>query len=81
MRSGNAPSACATATAGCPCSSWWVRVTPRPVAVAGQVVIRPMLTLTATFDHRHADGFQAAEFAQAVQEYCADPAAFEPPTH
>ena len=55
-------------------------VTQRPVAVAGQVVIRPMLTLTATFDHRYADGFQAAKFAQAVQAYCADPAAFEPPT-
>jgi hypothetical protein len=53
-------------------------VTQRPVAVAGEVVIRPMLTLTATFDHRYADGFQAAKFAQAVQEYCADPAAFEP---
>ena len=53
-------------------------VTQRPVAVAGQVVVRPMLTLTATFDHRYADGFQAARFAQAVQEYCADPAAFEP---
>jgi hypothetical protein len=53
-------------------------VTQRPVAVAGQVVIRPMLTLTATFDHRYADGYQAARFAQAVQEYCADPAAFEP---
>jgi hypothetical protein len=28
----------------------------------------------------YADGFQAAKFAQAVQEYCADPASFEPPT-
>ena len=55
-------------------------VTQRPTAVAGQVVIRPILTLTATFDHRYADGFQAAKFAQAVQEYCADPAAFETPT-
>ena len=53
-------------------------VTQKPVAVAGQVVIRPMLTLTATFDHRYADGYQAASFAQAVQEFCADPAAFEP---
>ena len=55
-------------------------VTSRPVAVAGQVVIRPMLTLTATFDHRYADGSQAAAFARAVQEYLADPAAFEPAT-
>ena len=36
-----------------------------------------MLTLTATFDHRYADGYQAAKFAQAVQDYCSDPAAFE----
>lgn len=52
-------------------------VTHRPVAVAGQVVIRPMLTLTATFDHRYADGFQAARFARAVHEYLAHPAKFE----
>ena len=52
-------------------------VTQRPAAVAGQVVVRPMLTLTATFDHRYADGYQAAKFAQAVQDYCSDPAAFE----
>jgi 2-oxoacid dehydrogenase/acyltransferase catalytic subunit len=52
-------------------------VVQRPVAVAGQVVIRPMLTLTATFDHRYADGLQAAEFARAVRDYCTDPAAFD----
>lgn len=52
-------------------------VTHRPVAVAGQVVVRPMLTLTATFDHRYADGFQAARFAQAVREYLAHPANFQ----
>jgi pyruvate dehydrogenase E2 component (dihydrolipoamide acetyltransferase) len=54
-------------------------VTQRPVAIDGQVVVRPILTLTATFDHRYADGFQAAKFAQAVHEYCDDPASFEPP--
>lgn len=53
-------------------------VTPRPVAISGRVVIRPMLTMTATFDHRYLDGAQAARFAHAVQEYCAHPAAFEP---
>lgn len=52
-------------------------VEPRPVAVAGQVVVRPMLTLTATFDHRYVDGSHAARFAHAVQEYCADPRRFE----
>ncbi|MCK2218967.1 2-oxo acid dehydrogenase subunit E2 [Actinomadura sp. ATCC 31491] len=54
-------------------------VRERPVAVAGEVVARPVLTLTATFDHRYTDGFHAARFAAAVQEYCADPARFEPP--
>lgn len=53
-------------------------VTQRPVAISGRVVVRPMLTITATFDHRYVDGFQAARFSQAVQEYCAHPAAFEP---
>lgn len=50
----------------------------RPVAVAGEVVVRPMMTLTATFDHRYADGYHAARFADAVREYCADPTRFEP---
>jgi len=51
----------------------------KPVAVAGRVVVRPMLGLTATFDHRYVDGFHAAAFAKAVQDYCADPWAYEPP--
>lgn len=54
-------------------------VQPRPVAVAGEVVVRPTLSLTATFDHRYADGFHAAGFARAVREYCQHPAKFEPP--
>lgn len=54
-------------------------VEPRPAAVAGEVVVRPRLTLTATFDHRYADGYHAAALARAVREYCEDPAAFEPP--
>jgi pyruvate dehydrogenase E2 component (dihydrolipoamide acetyltransferase) len=53
-------------------------VRPRPAAVGEEVVVRPMLTLTATFDHRYVDGFHAARFAAAVRAYCEDPAAFEP---
>jgi pyruvate/2-oxoglutarate dehydrogenase complex dihydrolipoamide acyltransferase (E2) component len=49
-----------------------------PVVVQGQIVARPMLTLTATFDHRYVDGFHAARFADAVRGYCAAPARFEP---
>ncbi len=49
-----------------------------PVAEGDQVAVRPVLTLTATFDHRYADGFHAAQFAKAVQAYLAAPAQFEP---
>jgi pyruvate dehydrogenase E2 component (dihydrolipoamide acetyltransferase) len=54
-------------------------VEPRPTVVAGEVLARPMLTLTATFDHRYVDGFHAARFAAAVRSYCQSPARFEPP--
>jgi hypothetical protein len=50
-----------------------------PVAANDDVVVRPMLTLTATFDHRYVDGFHASQFADAVRSYCQDPARFEPP--
>ena len=50
-----------------------------PVVVEDQIVVRPMLTVTATFDHRYVDGFHAAQFARAVSGYCQDPASFEPP--
>jgi pyruvate/2-oxoglutarate dehydrogenase complex dihydrolipoamide acyltransferase (E2) component len=53
-------------------------VQEKAVVVAGRVVARPMLTLTATFDHRYADGVQAAQFAAAVRDYLVNPAMFEP---
>ena len=49
-----------------------------PVVAGDEIVARPMLTLTATFDHRYVDGFHAAQFAQAVRGYCRAPASFEP---
>jgi pyruvate dehydrogenase E2 component (dihydrolipoyllysine-residue acetyltransferase) len=45
----------------------------KPVALAGEVVVRPMLTLTATFDHRAVDGAPAAEFLQTVKELLEEP--------
>ncbi|GAA1695029.1 hypothetical protein GCM10009733_108370 [Nonomuraea maheshkhaliensis] len=50
----------------------------QPVARDGEVVVRPVLPLTATFDHRYADGYHAAKFAAAIGEYCARPGRFEP---
>ena len=36
-----------------------------PAVEDDQLVVRPMLTVTATFDHRYVDGFHAAQFANA----------------
>jgi pyruvate dehydrogenase E2 component (dihydrolipoyllysine-residue acetyltransferase) len=46
----------------------------RAVPVEGEIDIRPMLTLTATFDHRAVDGAPAAGFLQSVKELLEEPA-------
>lgn len=48
-------------------------VRDRPVVVDGAVVIRPMLTVTATVDHRFVDGYQAATLARAFRRTFEDP--------
>ncbi len=45
----------------------------RAVALEGEVVVRPMLTLSATFDHRAVDGAPAANFLQTVKELLEEP--------
>jgi 2-oxoglutarate dehydrogenase E2 component (dihydrolipoamide succinyltransferase) len=45
----------------------------RPVAVAGQVVIRPMMYLALSYDHRLIDGREAVGFLKLVKEYLEDP--------
>lgn len=54
-------------------------VTQRPVALDGTVLVRPILPLTATIDHRYVDVSDIAHLAASMREYCHDPAAFEPP--
>lgn len=44
-----------------------------PVARDGQVVIRPILTITATVDHRFVDGFQLATVAKILRETLENP--------
>jgi pyruvate dehydrogenase E2 component (dihydrolipoamide acetyltransferase) len=46
----------------------------RAVAFGGEVVVRPTMTITATFDHRAVDGAPAAEFLQTVKELLEEPA-------
>jgi pyruvate dehydrogenase E2 component (dihydrolipoamide acetyltransferase) len=45
----------------------------KPIALDGELVVRPMLKLTATFDHRAVDGAPAAEFLQTVKELLEEP--------
>ncbi len=46
----------------------------RAVPVDGEIVVRPMMTLTATFDHRAVDGAPAAGFLQSLKELLEEPA-------
>jgi 2-oxoglutarate dehydrogenase E2 component (dihydrolipoamide succinyltransferase) len=45
----------------------------RPVAENGQVVIRPMMYLALTYDHRLIDGREAVQFLVAVKSYLEQP--------
>jgi len=45
----------------------------RVVARDGEVVVRPMLTMTLTCDHRTIDGAKAAEFLRTVKEFLEEP--------
>lgn len=53
-------------------------VAEKPAVVEGQVVARPLLTVSATMDHRYVDGFHAAKLARSVRAYLEDPKRFEP---
>ena len=49
-------------------------INSRPVAVDGQVVIRPMMYLALTYDHRVVDGREAVTFLVKVKQVIEDPA-------
>ncbi|WCJ58308.1 2-oxoglutarate dehydrogenase complex dihydrolipoyllysine-residue succinyltransferase [Fontisphaera persica] len=46
----------------------------RPVAVGGQVVIRPIMYVALTYDHRLVDGREAVTFLKTVKEFIENPA-------
>ena len=46
----------------------------RPIALNGQVVIRPMMYLALTYDHRIIDGREAVTFLKTIKEVIEDPA-------
>ena len=50
------------------------KIQERPVVVDGQVVVRPMMYLALTYDHRIVDGREAVQFLVAVKDALEDPA-------
>ena len=45
----------------------------RPIAVDGEVVIRPMMFLALTYDHRIVDGKEAVQFLVSIKQSLEDP--------
>jgi 2-oxoglutarate dehydrogenase E2 component (dihydrolipoamide succinyltransferase) len=50
------------------------KIQDRPVVVDGQVVVRPMMYLAMTYDHRLIDGREAVQFLVAIKDALEDPA-------
>ncbi|SUD77496.1 dihydrolipoamide acetyltransferase family protein [Pseudomonas putida] len=50
------------------------RMVERPVVIDGQIVVRKMMNLSSSFDHRVVDGMDAALFIQAVRGLVEQPA-------
>jgi 2-oxoglutarate dehydrogenase E2 component (dihydrolipoamide succinyltransferase) len=49
------------------------KIEPRPMAENGQVVIRPMMYVALTYDHRLVDGREAVQFLVTIKELLEDP--------
>jgi 2-oxoglutarate dehydrogenase E2 component (dihydrolipoamide succinyltransferase) len=49
------------------------KIQERPMVVNGQVVVRPMMYLAVTYDHRIIDGREAVQFLVSVKESLEDP--------
>ena len=50
------------------------KIQERPVVVDGQIVVRPMMYIALTYDHRIIDGREAVQFLVTVKQCLEDPA-------
>jgi 2-oxoglutarate dehydrogenase E2 component (dihydrolipoamide succinyltransferase) len=50
------------------------KIADRPVAVNGQIVVRPMMYVALSYDHRLVDGREAVQFLVKIKELIEDPA-------
>ncbi|MBT6203773.1 MAG: dihydrolipoamide succinyltransferase, partial [Rhodospirillaceae bacterium] len=49
------------------------KIQERPVAINGEVVVRPMMYLALSYDHRIIDGREAVTFLVRVKDAIEDP--------
>ena len=49
------------------------KIQDRPMVVGGQILIRPMMYLALSYDHRIVDGKEAVTFLVRVKECLEDP--------
>jgi 2-oxoglutarate dehydrogenase E2 component (dihydrolipoamide succinyltransferase) len=49
------------------------KIEERPIAQNGQVVVRPMMYVALSYDHRIVDGREAVQFLVKIKEYIEDP--------
>jgi 2-oxoglutarate dehydrogenase E2 component (dihydrolipoamide succinyltransferase) len=49
------------------------KIEDRPIAMKGQVVVRPMMYVALSYDHRIVDGLEAVQFLVRVKELIEDP--------
>jgi len=50
------------------------KIADRPAVVGGQVVVRPMMYVALSYDHRIVDGREAVQFLVKIKEFIEDPA-------
>ena len=48
-------------------------IVERPIAVSGQVVIRPMMYIALSYDHRVVDGGEAVTFLKRIKDMVETP--------
>jgi 2-oxoglutarate dehydrogenase E2 component (dihydrolipoamide succinyltransferase) len=49
------------------------KIQDRAVALNGEVVIRPMMYVALSYDHRIVDGREAVQFVVKIKEFIEDP--------
>ena len=52
------------------------KIEDRPVVVDGEIVVRPMMYLAMSYDHRMLDGKEAVSFLVSIKEQLENPENF-----